>query len=94
MALSLVILALPLGLVISIGIIISSPGPVFYLGQRTGLNGRSFRIIKFRTMVADAERKGEARPLWEMREYYHLADCCDGTSWMNYPNSSTSCVVI
>ena len=44
----------------AIGIIIklNSPGPVFYRGWRTGLEGKTFRIIKFRTMVVDAEKIG------------------------------------
>ena len=33
-------------------------GPVFYHGVRVGLNGRLFRIFKFRTMVVDAEKLG------------------------------------
>lgn len=37
---------------------LGSRGPVFYRGERTGLNGKPFRIFKFRTMVADAETKG------------------------------------
>ncbi len=35
-----------------------SPGSVFYRGERAGKNGRVFRILKFRSMVMDAERKG------------------------------------
>lgn len=35
-----------------------SPGPIFYRGVRTGLGGKPFLIYKFRTMVADAERRG------------------------------------
>jgi len=35
-----------------------SPGPVFYLGKRTGRYGIPFRIIKFRTMVAEADKMG------------------------------------
>ena len=44
----------------AIGIIIklNSPGPVFYRGWRTGLEGKAFRIFKFRTMVVDAEKIG------------------------------------
>lgn len=48
----------PLGLCIAFGIILNSYGPVFYLGRRSGLNGRSFRIFKFRTMVVNADQKG------------------------------------
>ncbi|MCK9375629.1 MAG: sugar transferase [Syntrophobacterales bacterium] len=33
-------------------------GPVFYRGERVGLNGKLFRIFKFRTMVVNAEKLG------------------------------------
>lgn len=33
-------------------------GPVFYRGLRVGLDGKAFRIFKFRTMVVDAEKLG------------------------------------
>ena len=36
----------------------TSPGPVFFGQERVGRGGRNFRILKFRTMVADAERRG------------------------------------
>jgi len=44
--------------VIAILIKISSPGPVFYRGTRTGRAGKSFKIFKFRTMVKNAEVLG------------------------------------
>lgn len=34
------------------------PGPIFYRGIRVGLHGKVFRIFKFRTMVADADKIG------------------------------------
>jgi len=49
---------LPIFAVIGLIIKLNSPGSVFYRGLRTGLNGKPFRIFKFRTMIADAERKG------------------------------------
>jgi Undecaprenyl-phosphate glucose phosphotransferase len=37
---------------------LSSPGPVLYRQERCGLNGQSFRMLKFRTMRVDAETNG------------------------------------
>jgi len=37
---------------------LSSRGPVFYRGTRVGLNGELFPMLKFRTMVVDAESLG------------------------------------
>lgn len=50
--------ALPLFLAIATWIKLDSPGPVFYRGRRVGRRGRPFRIFKFRSMVADAEKLG------------------------------------
>lgn len=52
------VLITPLLAVIAVAIKTTSPGSVFYRGVRTGRHGRPFRIIKFRTMVVDAERIG------------------------------------
>jgi len=46
---------LPLYIFCIIGIKISSKGSIFYLQERIGLNGKPFQIIKFRSMVANAE---------------------------------------
>ena len=48
----------PFIIIFAIIIKLSSPGPVFYRGVRTGLHGRTFRIFKFRTMVINAENLG------------------------------------
>ncbi|MEJ2288799.1 MAG: sugar transferase, partial [Deinococcales bacterium] len=37
---------------------VSSPGPVLFRQERVGLGGRTFRMLKFRTMHVDAERAG------------------------------------
>jgi len=52
------ILISPLILIVAILIKLSSPGPVFYRGERIGRKGKFFRIFKFRTMVVDAEKLG------------------------------------
>lgn len=46
----------PFLLAITIAIKISSPGPAFFKQERIGLRGRTFKLIKFRTMVVDAEK--------------------------------------
>jgi lipopolysaccharide/colanic/teichoic acid biosynthesis glycosyltransferase len=53
----LAVLALPL-LCMAALIKLHDGGSVFYRGARIGRGGRSFRILKFRTMVANAERIG------------------------------------
>ncbi len=53
-ALGLVVLA-PLLAVVALLIKLDTPGPVFFRQWRIGRDGKSFPIMKFRTMVADAE---------------------------------------
>jgi Undecaprenyl-phosphate glucose phosphotransferase len=48
----------PVLLAIAIAVRLDSPGPVLYRQERMGMNGRRFRMLKFRTMRADAEREG------------------------------------
>lgn len=48
----------PVFLVIAGLIKVNSPGPVFFRGVRVGRQGREFRIVKFRTMVANADKIG------------------------------------
>jgi lipopolysaccharide/colanic/teichoic acid biosynthesis glycosyltransferase/dTDP-glucose pyrophosphorylase len=51
-----IILSLPLFLLFAIAIKIDSPGPVFYIQRRCGKGGKLFNMIKFRTMITDAEK--------------------------------------
>lgn len=55
--LGLVILS-PLFALVAIWIKLDSNGPVFYKQTRVGLNNKDFKLLKFRTMVTDAEKKG------------------------------------
>jgi exopolysaccharide biosynthesis polyprenyl glycosylphosphotransferase len=50
------VFVLPLFPIIALAVRLSSPGPIFYVQKRTGLNGKPFTLWKFRTMVQDAEK--------------------------------------
>jgi exopolysaccharide biosynthesis polyprenyl glycosylphosphotransferase len=63
-SLLLVIFFTPLFLLVAVLIKLTSPGPVFFLQERLGLNKRRFKIYKFRTMSVDAESR--------MKEIEHL----------------------
>lgn len=72
-----VIVLSPFFLIISIFIKVTSKGPVFFVHERVGLNGRKFKLIKFRTMVNNAEEmiasfSPEQKKEWE--ENYKLKD--------------------
>ena len=54
---AMIILALPM-LAIAVAVKCSSKGPVLYRQERLGLNGKPFELVKFRSMVADAEKGG------------------------------------
>jgi exopolysaccharide biosynthesis polyprenyl glycosylphosphotransferase len=53
----LLALGLPVWLAIMLAIKLTSKGPVIYVQDRVGLNGRLFKMYKFRTMVCDAEER-------------------------------------
>lgn len=50
------IIASPLMFLVALMIKITSRGPVFFRQERCGLNGKRFQVLKFRTMVQDAEK--------------------------------------
>lgn len=52
------IVTLPICLISALLIKLESPGSVFYWQERVGLKGEVFRVIKFRSMVNDAEKDG------------------------------------
>jgi lipopolysaccharide/colanic/teichoic acid biosynthesis glycosyltransferase len=54
----LIVLLSPLWIGISLAICLTSQGPVFFVQRRIGLKGCIFRMLKFRTMVQDAEKLG------------------------------------
>lgn len=54
------VVAGPLMLLIALAIKLDDHGPVFYKQERVTRNGRLFDILKFRSMIVDAEKNGEA----------------------------------
>lgn len=56
-SLGLMVASIPM-LAVAIAIKLTSPGPVFYCQDRLGLNGKKIKVVKFRSMVADAEKDG------------------------------------
>ncbi|MCL4176332.1 MAG: sugar transferase [Verrucomicrobia bacterium] len=64
---ALLLVSSPVMLVAVAAIKLTSPGPILFRQQRCGLNGRPFKMLKFRSMVSDAEqRKHEIEILNEM----------------------------
>jgi len=59
------ILAAPLMVLAIVAIRLTSVGPVLYKQQRVGLNGKTFNLLKFRSMKVDAEKHGE--PQWAQK---------------------------
>jgi exopolysaccharide production protein ExoY len=57
LSLSLLAIALPLFLILAILVKLSSKGPIFYVDERVGRGGKSFRCYKFRTMYPDAAER-------------------------------------
>ena len=56
------VVAAPVMLAITVALKLTSPGPVFYHQERMGVDGRRFRMLKFRTMQVNAE--AESGPVW------------------------------
>ncbi len=61
-----VVLCLPFWIIIAVIIKIDSKGPIFYKQSRSGRDGKIFKIIKFRSMVFNAE--SNTGPIWAEKE--------------------------
>jgi exopolysaccharide biosynthesis polyprenyl glycosylphosphotransferase len=59
-AMVVLLLTAPVLACIALAVRLDSPGPVLFRQQRVGQGGRAFTMLKFRTMVADAESRREA----------------------------------
>ncbi len=91
--LSLLVLALlsPVLVVVALVVKLTSRGPILFRQERMGMDGRTFRIFKFRTMRTDAEvggsHHGHAR---ETRGARRWALSCAPPPWTSCRSSSTS----
>lgn len=62
----LLIVTFPATFLTVLAIKIDSKGPIFYKQERMGMNGKVFKILKFRTMVTDAEKL--TGPVWSTKD--------------------------
>jgi exopolysaccharide biosynthesis polyprenyl glycosylphosphotransferase len=62
-------LNLPLFLFIGLAIRLDSPGPIFFRQERLGQDGKPFQILKFRTMIQEAEQNG---PQWTYENDFRI----------------------
>lgn len=58
LALIFAVVLLPFYLIVAVAVVADSGFPIFYRAQRGGYHNRPFRIMKFRSMVKDADRIG------------------------------------
>lgn len=54
--------ALPIMLLIALAIRLDSDGPILFRQERVGKDGKTFRLVKFRSMCVDSDRDGVSRP--------------------------------
>jgi exopolysaccharide biosynthesis polyprenyl glycosylphosphotransferase len=71
-SLLIIIFTFPICFIISIAIKIDSKGPVFFTQERCGQNGKTFTMIKFRSMVSDAEKI--SGPVWSQKDDPRITD--------------------
>ncbi len=62
----ILVISLPITILTAIAIKLESKGPVFFIQERCGMNGEIFKMIKFRSMYADAEK--HTGPIWSQKD--------------------------
>ena len=66
LSLAALVLLSPVILLVALLVRLSSPGPIFYRQERCGLNGKTFKMLKFRSMRVDAEQQTGA--VWALKD--------------------------
>lgn len=61
----MLVLTLPVTIATAVAIKFESEGPVFFMQERLGLEGKKFKVIKFRSMVNNAEKN--SGPVWAQK---------------------------
>jgi len=62
----LIVVTSPATIITAIIIKVDSKGPVFFRQERAGMNGKVFKMVKFRTMITDAEK--HTGPVWSSKD--------------------------
>lgn len=65
-SLLILLVSAPVTLLTSIAIKIDSEGPIFFKQERLGQNGKPFKVLKFRSMINDAEKY--TGPVWSQKD--------------------------
>ena len=91
----------PLMIVVAFLVKVTSRGAVFFRQERSGLHGRPFHMLKFRSMVADAEKlkagylaqertiRAGLQAAQRSADHARSDDSCANTASMSCPSSST-----
>lgn len=80
------VLLSPFLILTAILIKLESPGPVFFVQERMGLDGRPFPIIKFRSMRQDAEKSGPGWTVPGDPRVTRIGRILRATNWDEMPN--------
>jgi exopolysaccharide biosynthesis polyprenyl glycosylphosphotransferase len=62
----ILVITLPINFIVPFAIKFDSKGPIFFRQERSGMNNKTFKIVKFRSMFLDAEK--HTGPIWSQKD--------------------------